>query len=266
MVYNMLVNHKLQQLIDLFFKSFNGQKVFCQINDLERRYIFLNDYFKIQDTIINHENAFGKTILQCFKEFRHPYHSEYPKEMDQLYAQVMDNRQRKSFFAYSRDRENQEFIRLANVFPLFAGDGELLGTYTLSWFANPLNFLNYFQNNFQLQINNHPPTDNTLPAHNLSKREHQVLFLLLYNFSQYQIGDFLNISRGTVQKIINEKICPKLNINPPSISQLTEYANRIGLQYYFPPSLLSYRIIELYNDESFLRSLARQISRPESIK
>lgn len=261
----MLINPKLQQLIELFFQSFNGQKVFCQVNDLEHRYIFLNDYFENQDTIINHHKAFGKTIAQCFHEYRHPYHAEYPNEMEQLYSRVLQSRQRKSFFAYSRNSNNQEFIRLANVFPLIDNQGELLGTYTLSWFANPLNFLHYFQNNFCMHINDYPPIDNRQPGYELTKREHQILFLLLYNFSQYQIGDFLHISRGTVQKIINEKICHKLNINPPNIPKLLEYANSIGLQYYFPPSLLGYRIIELYNDESFLRTLATQISRSEPI-
>ena len=256
----MLINPKLQQLIDIFFKSFDGQKVFCQVNDLERRYVFLNDYFEEQDTIINHNRAFGKTISECFHIFKHPYHAEYPDQLDQIYVQVMADCQRKSFFAYSRNGSNQEFIRLANVFPLLTSDGELLGSYTLSWFANPLNFLHYFQNNFCQQLNSYPPLDNNHPPHELSKREHQILFLLLYNFSQYQIGDFLHIARGTVQKIINEKICPKLNINPPNVTQLIDYANSIGLQYYFPPSLLGYRIIELYNDESFLRSLARQIT------
>jgi hypothetical protein len=262
----MHINPKLQQLVDVFFQSFNRQKVFCQVNDLERRYVFLNDYFETQDTIINHKRAYGKTICECFHEYRHPYHIEYPSELDELYKEVMQNQQRKSFFAYSRNCDDQEFIRLANVFPLLASDGELLGTYTLSWFANPLNFLHYFQNNFCQQINDYSLLDNHQPAHELTKREHQILFLLLYNFSQYQIGDFLHISRGTVQKVINEKICPKLNINPPSVPQLVEYANSIKLQYYFPPSLLGYRIIELYNDESFIRSLASQISQTTSQK
>lgn len=257
------LNPKLKLLIDNFFISFNGQNVFCQVNDTECRYVFHNDYFDIQDIIINHKKALGKSILEFLNGFKHHYHDDYLIEYNSLYTNVMQTRQRKSFFAYSCNNDKQEFIRLVNVFPLISADGELLGTYTLSWFANPLNFLNYFQNNFCTPRGKLPPSEKDFQPLQLTKREHQVLFLLLYNFSQYEIADFLHIARGTVQKIINEKLCDKLKINPPQVTELLDEARKIGLQYYFPPSLLGYRIVELYNDETFLRCLADKITKPE---
>ncbi len=53
------LNPKLKFLIDNFFVSFNGQNVFCQVSDIECRYVFHNDYFDTQDTIINHKKSFG---------------------------------------------------------------------------------------------------------------------------------------------------------------------------------------------------------------
>lgn len=257
------LNPKLKFLIDNFFVSFNGQNVFCQVNDIESRYVFHNDYFDTQDIIINHKQALGKTILEYLNDRKQHYHDDYLIEYNSLYCKVMHDKQRKSFFAYSCNNDKQEFIRLVNVFPLIAADGELLGTYTLSWFANPLNFLNYFQNNFCTPNGKLPPSDKDFQPLQLSKREHQILFLLLYDFSQYEVAEFLHIARGTVQKTMNEKLCSKLNINPPNITELLDSARKIGLQYYFPPSLLGYRIVELYNDETFLRCLAHKITKSE---
>jgi hypothetical protein len=64
------LNPKLKSLIDNFFVSFNGQNVFCQVNDDQCRYVFHNDYFDTQDIIINHKKALGRTILEFLNELK----------------------------------------------------------------------------------------------------------------------------------------------------------------------------------------------------
>ncbi len=252
-------NPKIKFLIDNFFITFNGQNLFCQVCDTQNRLVFINDYFIRQQSNLNQENALGLTLEEFTAKHSYEYFAGYNQKLTNLYDLVLETRQRKSFFAYARDKDNREYIRLANIFPLLAADGELLGTYTLSWFANPFNFLLNFQSNMLIPASGVDSTVKDRP--NLSKREHQVLFLLIHNFSQYEIGNYLGIARGTVQKIINDKLCGKFDINPPSSEYLVKKAIELGLHIYFPPSLLGSRIIELNNDESKIRSIAELIAK-----
>lgn len=253
----MNLNSRLQFLIDNFFVSFNGQNIFCQVSDINGKLVFLNDYFDKQNAIIKHGNALGKSLREFILEQNYSYYEGYVNELESIYHQIHTTRQKITFFAYAKDKNGNEYIRLANAFPLITASQELLGTYTLSWFANPFNFLINFLNNFPgheqrtSQINNIP---------SLSQREHQVLFLLIHKFSQYEIAEFLSISRATVQKIINHGLFPKFNLLDNDSEALIKQAVKFDLHLYFPPSLLGERLLVLNNDESIIRQIANKIN------
>ncbi|AUR50781.1 helix-turn-helix transcriptional regulator [Aquella oligotrophica] len=253
----MTVNPKLQFLIDNFFVSFNHQNIFCQVADINGKLVFLNDYFEKQNSIISKKNALGKSIREFILEQNYSYYEGYPEELDRIYQEVHTTRQKITFFAYAKDRNGNEYIRLANVFPLISADQELIGSYTLSWFANPFNFLINFLNDFP---NCGEDKKWLINIPKLTQREHQIIFLLAHKFSQYEIADFLNISRATVQKTINESLMDKFNIYDNDSQKLIEASIKLNLHLYFPPSLLGERLLILNNDESIIRQIANKIN------
>jgi len=251
------INPKLKFLIDNFFISFNEQNIFCEVSDTSRRIVFLNDYFEKQNTRLNKDNAIGITFREFNLKQDFQFSPEYVEEIERIYAQVLSSRQKITFFAYALDKDKNEFIRLANVFPLISADKELLGTYTLSWFANPFNFFINFLNSFP-SCENHKKLIENIPP--LSKREHQILFLMVHKFSQYEIANFLNISRATVQKVINDSLMEKFNIYDNDSEKLIDLTIKHNLHLYFPPSLLGDRPHILTNQESILRQIANKIN------
>ncbi len=251
------INPKLQLLIDNFFVSFDGQNIFCEVADINQRIVFLNDYFEKQNTRLTKSNAIGKTFIEFDQEQDYRFMPEYLAEIEKLYSKVMTTRQKITFFAYALDKNENEFIRLTNVFPLITADKEILGTYTLSWFANPFNFLMNFLNDFQNRESQQKQLEN-IPS--LTKREHQILFLLTHKFSQYEIANFLKISRATVQKTINDGLMEKFNIHNNDSEELINAAIRYNLHLYFPPSLLGNHPHILSNEESVIRQIANKIN------
>jgi len=256
----MNINPKLQFLIDNFFVSYNGQNLFCQVTDINNKLVFLNDYFEKQNSIMKRAIVLGKSLSEFIQEQNYSYYDGYISEIENIYEQILNSRQRATFFAYARDKNGNEYIRLANAFPLITADQELIGTYTLSWFANPFNFLINFLNNFPGCDQRNNQIEN-IPS--LSQREHQVLFLLVHKFSQYEIAEFLSISRATVQKIINHGLLPKFDLINNDSEELIRQAIKFNLHLYFPPSLLGNRLLILNNDESIIRQIANRINNKE---
>lgn len=253
---NMFINPKLLHLIDVFFITFNGQNVFCQVTDVNKKLVFLNDYYDAQKIILNSKNSLGLTLAEFIVKKNHVYYDKYIDDIEAIYDSVLETGQPKSFLVYAKDLSNNEYVRMANIFPLFSNDNVLLGTYTISWFTNPFSFLTNFQNG--LLSNNQKAKMPDIP--HLSNREHQILFLLIHNFSQYEIANYLQISRGTVQKTINEKLMAKFGINMHDSALLISKAIKLNLHVYFPPSLLGNRLIDLEQEESIIRAIARSIN------
>lgn len=87
----------------------------------------------------------------------------------------------------------------------------------------------------------------------LSTRQHEVLFLLVSKIGQRQAAHILNISYGSISKMIRDSICPKFNIHDANYSLLIERAMKMGYQKYIPQSLcrpciivLDYKILIKY--------------------
>ncbi len=72
----------------------------------------------------------------------------------------------------------------------------------------------------------------------LTEREQLVLFFLLLGLSQKEISVNLNCSRGLINKIIAEKLCPKFDIEGISSQLLIEKAIQAGFDSIIPKYLL----------------------------
>ena len=79
----------------------------------------------------------------------------------------------------------------------------------------------------------------------LSTRQHEILFWLSNFDSQNEIATRLNITRGTVARIIAEIICPKFGIYPADSDILIEKSRALNYHRYLPSSLCEVCVIGL---------------------
>ena len=252
------MDEKAKFLIDNFFVTYNDLNLFCMINDLDGKIIFLNDYWR-HHAFTNPENALGRTLREIMvvrTDVPAKYVDKYLTELEEIYEDVIQTRKKRTFFTYAWDLNGNNYIRLANVFHFVSADKELLGTYTLSWHANPFNFFSEFQKRISQRPKEEVKKSKLALTAKLTTREQEVIFLICHDFSQYEIADFLHISRGTVQKIINNQICEKFAINDNNVAELIAKAKLLKLDQHFPPTLLRGQYIDLGTDASQHQEIA----------
>jgi ATP/maltotriose-dependent transcriptional regulator MalT len=106
--------------------------------------------------------------------------------------------------------------------------------------VNPFQILDSLRNNDSLSS---LTTKNRLSSLNLklTLREHEVLFLLLYNFSQEEIANILNVTRSTIQKVISIRLCEKFNLATSNSKELIAKAQELKLNNYFK-IIIHYRL------------------------
>lgn len=80
---------------------------------------------------------------------------------------------------------------------------------------------------------------------NLADRQYEIVYLLANGFTQSEVAQILNISRGSVANIVSEQICPKFKIAGSSTKLLIDKAITLGLNKTMPSSLYKPFIIVL---------------------
>lgn len=83
---------------------------------------------------------------------------------------------------------------------------------------------------------------------NLADRQHEIVYLLANGFTQSEVAQVLNISRGSVANIVSEQICPKFKIAGSSTKLLIDKAIALGLNKTMPSGLYKPFIIVLNNE------------------
>lgn len=71
----------------------------------------------------------------------------------------------------------------------------------------------------------------------LTNRQHEVLFLMVSGISQRMASQILEISYGTLSRIVRESICPRFGIEDNDIVKLVARARKMGYDKYIPQSL-----------------------------
>ncbi len=256
------MNEKAKFLIDNFFITFNDLEIFCMVSDLDGRIIFLNDYWK-KYSLMDPNLATGHTMREIMEkrstDVPQKYIDKYLSELEGIYKKVQQTRKKFTFFTYAWDLNGNNYIRVANVFPMLSADKELLGTYTLSWPANPFNFYANFQNRISQKQNEESGKVKVNLSAKLTTREHEVLFLICHKFSQYEIADFLHVSRGTIQKIIINQLCEKFSIYDSNVEELINRAKSLKLDRHFPPTLLRGQSLDLGSEASLHHEIAELV-------
>ena len=79
----------------------------------------------------------------------------------------------------------------------------------------------------------------------LSRRQHEILFLITIGLSQREAAVILDISRSSIAKTLVETICPKFGIYDSNTSLLIEKARKMNLHKFIPSSLCKPWVIVL---------------------
>ncbi|TXI92056.1 MAG: hypothetical protein E6Q33_08120 [Neisseriales bacterium] len=79
----------------------------------------------------------------------------------------------------------------------------------------------------------------------LSRRQHEILFLLTIGLSQREAATILNISRSSIAKTLTESICPKFGIYDANTNTLIEKARKMNMHKFIPSSLCKPWVIVL---------------------
>jgi len=85
----------------------------------------------------------------------------------------------------------------------------------------------------------------------LSRRQHEILFLLTIGLSQREAAAVLEISRSSIAKTVVESICPKFGIYDANTNLLIDKARKMNLHKFIPSSLCKPWVIILGNDSSY---------------
>ncbi len=147
---------------------------------------------------------------------------ELLKEIEHIREMVIHKQQIIDYLCFAEFLTGFD-VQLVSHEPYFMPDGEIIGSAITSrrfWFFNLTHLINKLHKKI-LHIE-----DASIV---LSKRQEEILFLLMMKLSQREIAAFLKISRGTVAKTIAQDICPKFKISGGSTKLLVEKA--LSLNY-----------------------------------
>jgi len=145
---------------------------------------------------------------------------------------------------------NNRFKAYLEIYiPLYHYNGEMIA---IQSFSVPSKFFSHQDYLQQLTANDfhHKYMDQAKEV--LTRREHEIMFLLANAISQEQIAQILGVSRSTIATIIT-KLSAKFGIPGSSTKLLGQIAIQHGYHQDIPPSLYQPHIIIL--DDDILRAL-----------
>lgn len=134
---------------------------------------------------------------------------------------------------------------LINNLPICAPDGEVVALQAIATkykLFGLYDYLKQMHNSIEKPYEYKITKGTQLPI-KLSKREHEILFILMAGISQYEAAQFLNITRGTVSKILTDKICPKFGVHGSNTKLLVEKAKKLQLDKFMPASFFRPNVI-----------------------
>ena len=221
-----------------FLRTLKYQKLTVAAFELDGTFLFLSD--RGRKTRRGKTNVIIGTKYATFEDNS----GILVKEKEKIRKQVIEFKKSIQYLYISNniDPEHKlEFpIYMAHHIPFFNSAEEVIATYIISSPVAPLNFEKIMFGSIEKLKNQELTVD-------LSKRQHEILFLLCYNINQNKIADYLGITRGTVSKIIFEQLISKFD-NVFNIESLVERAIECGITYRFPPTLIRPRIFVVEHD------------------
>lgn len=142
---------------------------------------------------------------------------------------------------------NKYVAWIGSIIPIFDLSGQVVGTQSFYSECNLFGLNDYFKQLHELNktSKNISEESGSLTQLNLTQREKEISYLLVHGFSQYEMSEILQVTRGTIAKTVSEKICPKFGISGSNSKILSDILKNSGYFEAPPKSLLRPTIIIL---------------------
>ena len=237
-------NDFLQKVIIPFFMGTIDKNIISTVHDVDGKIILMTNLHARLWGYRNYKELVGKTMFQLEKV---DDHLEIITQIDQIRQRVLQEEKTityMNFFPYN----NCIAMLFCYHFPIFAPNGQVVATRILGEQASLFNHA--------VEVNQHFRPEDTCLAQvrlasksiKLTKREQEILYLLVIGFSQNDAADYLGITRGTLVKTISAKICPKFDIAGSNTKLLIKKVIKSKYFDNIPRSLLKPKVVLIEND------------------
>ena len=138
-------------------------------------------------------------------------------------------------------------------YPIFNPNGEVIATRNVSKqvsvFNHSIELTHFFKPKNRMA---EPAASIDKKRIKLTKREKEILYLLTMGLSQLDAANYLGITRGTLAKILTEKICTQFEIEGTNTKLLVKKVIACKYFAHIPKSLLKPRVVIINNDFDLL--------------
>jgi hypothetical protein len=117
--------------------------------------------------------------------------------------------------------KNSQQLILFTLMAIKLNDGTIVGVQT---FGRDIKLLSHMEIILNHSASKPSPPDELPVDIDLNSREQMIISLLIAGFTQVEIGEYLQCSRGHVAKLIATEICPKFGIKGSSTKRLVKMA------------------------------------------
>lgn len=225
-----------QLLIDQVMLPFLRTTRFLQLSvaafDLEGRFLYISEFSKKSRALRK-----SSRIGSFYKELEDISGVIVPA-CEKIRQRVIETQKVVHYVLISNNFDTEQKLQFpvysAQHIPFVNSEEKVIATYIMMSPVTPLNMEKVIFGNIKRL--NYPELDVKLTS-----RQHEILFLLCYNITQSKIANYLNVSRGTVSKIIFDQIMPKFN-DISSLEELIEKALAKGINHRFPPTLIKPKV------------------------
>jgi DNA-binding CsgD family transcriptional regulator len=251
------MNSFINQTTIPFLQMLIGAGEHIILHDIDNKIIFSTD--KVCQFVFNlpFSEVKGKSILAIYNPADENMHiidkvRNYTKISNQSVTCLRTpSKVYPQTFTKPNSEHQQQFPLFSiKISPVVDDTGTTVATFSIYQLFNNYDL---FYSIYYTKLNNKdrelnlPRTE--LTSYNLSKRELEILYLLSQNLSQREIAQLLDITRGTVTKILTEKIYTKLNIPINNNKHLIQRAIELGINENVPQSLVPDGVILSCNNK-----------------
>lgn len=224
------------------FTGYVDKDIILVVYALDGKILFATNLFAKRAGLGSWKNAIGKTIDDLVYSLLH--NRLVNRKLNEIRLNVIKHEKAISYIAFINHADGFHAHQSVHE-PIFDQSGQVVASRVIADKFRKTDIIDYLAPDFEQFIKYKPLTVK------LTQRQHEILFLLSSNFSQYEIGEILGVSRGTVSQVI-AKICEKFDIGGQSGFYLIKKAREFGIDRKIPGSLLQPKIIVLNNNEDFI--------------
>lgn len=248
----------VQETILPVFQSMSNSNSYTTLFSVDAKILFITEKSAASIAMDSPDKCIGMTYAAPLEDYILGLKQKYELETDNIISACSKiyqlqlsavNHQKSVSYIDMIPYSGKFYAYLCILTPIFHPNGEVVAL-----LANSVKHYLFGLHEFittTIQYCN--PVLNPLSAENfevnLSKRQHEILFLISNGFSQGAVAEMLRITRGTVAKTITTQLCPKFNVVDNDSVKLIELARQMKLHEQIPQSLWRQYIVSLEKDD-----------------